>query len=1320
MRNPRLPQSCEGCPLCSNPYSGKFTEVTGKGRLGVLVVAEASGKEEGMEGRPLIEWAASGSIFEKAIRSKNWRRDDFWITNCIRCRPPSNILVGAEYEQQAIDHCRPNLDAVIESRKPRAIVALGATPLRELTGFSGGKRSISYVRGFGLQSRYGIPVIGSLHPAFLSRGNTKYLSLLMHDIQQAILFADGRKQLVTDPSQHVRVRVGVEALRELYEEAKADPTLWIAYDIETDESLKGDESELTEFERASEEFEDNGGYLEEGGSDEPSSEFGESTNDEGRGTDSSALDVSRARINSIQFALYSDEGVFADWGDREVRQLARLILGLSNPKVGFNSWLFDDPILKREGINIVGPAHDCRWMFKSLQPDLPAHLQGVAGLYGWCLAASQKVPLWDGSVKKIKEIVDNKLEVTLVGLDEQGKRIPVKVIDWHKNRIERQDWVRIRVDGAKMPIYCTPDHKVWRWHPGHYCYVWERADQLKPGMQIPLPSDGWDDLIHGCLLGDGHVNKTNQLHIVHSVKQEAYAKAKADALGMFNLREKKNNNHTNVVAQCLIDSRWRKTFYPEGSRVFIEPPSLEALAIWYMDDGHWKKFNNRKSGDGTASIAIHASYNEVEVKDFFEKWFGSNLTLSKNRNSWQLYIKTKSRDSFYSVIAEYIHPSMYYKLPPKYRGRYNGWLERGRKVKTGTVKSVETGFRSPGVLKELNTRYCVTVDHPTHRFFTLGGLVSNCFPWKHLAGINPELYGVIDVCSLIQIVSILANELYRFGMWEAYDRFYRLRREQVLAPVEIRGLPMSVERLDEYREWLTKDIEEKREKMTEYVPLNLHQRDPEGGYKNLPPFIKDFVYDRHPELFTPTTKTYKNGKTKEVKSKTKPSDVYELLVTDMLTVHNLEVTSSTLFEVQMKYGLELGEFGNGELRLYKHVPFNPSSSKQMIEYIKSKGYPVPLSFKEKKETTGDKALRQLAKQTGDPLIPLAQEIRAEEKLQNTYTGKVGKDGVARGGWIPQSDGRLRTRFTYTATWQLGALRPNILTMPKRRGELANRFRRCLVAEPGHVIVAFDYTAFHDLMTAVEASDPIKYRMAKLDPHSYVAGWLVKYPGIERAMEMEDAELIAFLKEIRAKHENVREYQAKPLNHGTNFGQGYRRLYKENEDYFKDEAEAKRLLQQLRKIFPATFAWQDEILKSLDPDEGGRPYLQSKWGGRRWFWHVWKWDKNKDGKWYKSKGPDAEKAMAYYPAHHSHGMLADKTLYMAEWGWLDKYQLINLPHDELLFHCPAIYLDECLSNVKNWMEAPVKQLAHPILCPTGFSCGVESSFGPDRGTMQKVK
>src|SRR5579864_4393041 len=86
------PASCQSCPCCH--HGSDFSAVTGTGSLGVMIVAEASGEMEAREQRPLVEYAPAGSLLERTFRRMGYSRQQFSLTNCIRCRPKNNWLSG--------------------------------------------------------------------------------------------------------------------------------------------------------------------------------------------------------------------------------------------------------------------------------------------------------------------------------------------------------------------------------------------------------------------------------------------------------------------------------------------------------------------------------------------------------------------------------------------------------------------------------------------------------------------------------------------------------------------------------------------------------------------------------------------------------------------------------------------------------------------------------------------------------------------------------------------------------------------------------------------------------------------------------------------------------------------------------------------------------------------------------------------------------------------------------------------------------------------------------------------------------------------------
>ena len=570
-------------------------------------------------------------------------------------------------------------------------------------------------------------------------------------------------------------------------------------------------------------------------------------------------------------------------------------------------------------------------------------------------------------------------------------------------------------------------------------------------------------------------------------------------------------------------------------------------------------------------------------------------------------------------------------------------------------------------------------------------------PWKHLAGGDLEWYGAADVDAVQRIMRQLPDRLRADGLWESYIR-YVLQFVRVLFGMERRGIPVNGLKLAELRGWIAAEVERMMGELQPLIPLEVrpHEKEePYAGIMYVPIGVRTWLKENHPGV--------RGVAASKQNAVIKSLDLRDEIVTEALNRH----------------GLELRRDDQGDEKLYRisRELFNPGSPKQLLAYLKHKGHPIPLRFKDGKETTGDKELDKLERSTGDPVIKLTREIRAVSKLGNAYCGKIGEDGIARGGWVPSPDGRLRATFTGgSAVWQLTAYNPNVLTTPKRRAALAKRFGACIEAPIGFKLIQFDFQSFHALMTGREAQDASYMRLARLDVHSFVAGHMVKFPGIGDCLGLPDEDLRLMLQDIKKKYKTVRDNQAKPAVHGTNFGQGFKRLYYEYREHFKSEGEAKQLLLLLQRLFPKLFIWQRSIL--LKADEQG--YLVSNWGARRYFHDIYTWRKNKFDEWVNDQGKDAEKAKAFLPSNHAHGMMREKLLWMEQWGWNEKYGLVNVPHDAIWLVCPEDLVDECIANVKPWLEAPVLQLRDEVVCPEGFVCGTDVAVGINWASMEEVK
>ena len=160
-------ETFDACPLKKTATRLCFAD--GNPQARVMLVGEAPGRDEDIQGRPFV--GRSGQLLDRMLaavglsRTAQDREGAVFITNVIFWRPPGN-RTPTEAETQM---CLPFLLRAIELQKPDVIVCLGATPAHRLTGRSDG---ILKMRGKWVTvniSGRNIPLLPTLHPAYLLR-----------------------------------------------------------------------------------------------------------------------------------------------------------------------------------------------------------------------------------------------------------------------------------------------------------------------------------------------------------------------------------------------------------------------------------------------------------------------------------------------------------------------------------------------------------------------------------------------------------------------------------------------------------------------------------------------------------------------------------------------------------------------------------------------------------------------------------------------------------------------------------------------------------------------------------------------------------------------------------------------------------------------------------------------------------------------------------------------------------------------------------------------------------------------------------------------
>ncbi len=148
---------CTRCPL----HKGRQNLVFGEGaaQASLMFVGEGPGRDEDRQGSPFV--GRAGRLLTKMIAAMTLDRQDVYIANIVKCRPPDNRDPGP----REIAKCLPFLDAQIDAVKPKAIVALGRIATQSLLETSSPLKGL---RGR-FHDRKGIPVMPTFHPSFLLR-----------------------------------------------------------------------------------------------------------------------------------------------------------------------------------------------------------------------------------------------------------------------------------------------------------------------------------------------------------------------------------------------------------------------------------------------------------------------------------------------------------------------------------------------------------------------------------------------------------------------------------------------------------------------------------------------------------------------------------------------------------------------------------------------------------------------------------------------------------------------------------------------------------------------------------------------------------------------------------------------------------------------------------------------------------------------------------------------------------------------------------------------------------------------------------------------
>ena len=316
----------------------------------------------------------------------------------------------------------------------------------------------------------------------------------------------------------------------------------------------------------------------------------------------------------------------------------------------------------------------------------------IGVMYG-CFSYGTRVVLADGSTEKIGKIVNQRLPVEVLSYDpEVGAIVPKKVVNWFDNG-NADHFLQVTVakpmGNGKAQFAATPNHLI-RTPAG-----WKEAKDLVVGESVVqalphyLSSFQWE-VLRGTLMGDGALSPTRsglgaRFRYSHGAKQTAYADWKASLFE--NLVSSRHVRKDGVVThdfQPLPElAATRTAVYVEGKKVFdddyLKQLTPLSLALWYMDDANFtlrsKGLQTRtEGGSGRAEICVEAmepGTRERLVAYLADTWdLRTKLVFRGVNPKAVLQFPTTETAKLQALIAPFVHPSMDYKLLPRFRGKF--------------------------------------------------------------------------------------------------------------------------------------------------------------------------------------------------------------------------------------------------------------------------------------------------------------------------------------------------------------------------------------------------------------------------------------------------------------------------------------------------------------------------------------------------------------------------------------------------------------------------------------------------------------------------
>jgi DNA polymerase-1 len=295
------------------------------------------------------------------------------------------------------------------------------------------------------------------------------------------------------------------------------------------------------------------------------------------------------------------------------------------------------------------------------------------------------------------------------------------------------------------------------------------------------------------------------------------------------------------------------------------------------------------------------------------------------------------------------------------------------------------------------------------------------------------------------------------------------------------------------------------------------------------------------------------------------------------------------------------------------------------------------------------------------------EYRKTGKLLGTYTS-----------WPVDKDGRVRTRFSLApATGRLSSQNPNVQNIPAE-GEMADKFRECLIASPGHLLLRRDYTGAEALLTGYFAGDELFMKLARIGVYTYV---MAKHMGIN--LDPNATDLASVLSKLKKENKEPKAGQYispykkwKTMVLGICYGLGPDQMFEQNPGMFSSKGETRKMRKFFMDLFPKIEMFQESAVNEAKVSA----LVKNPFGYIRWLWDV--------------PGLDGPKAIAQKP-QSSLAAIIKRAMLSIDREKIGQFMVWQI-HDELVLDAPEDSIEETDKEFKEILERPIPELGGLII------------------------